>query len=68
MKRSLLVLLLLLTGCGYALVGRSNFLDPKIRTVYVYRGGTLARLVKSDEQLTSELLPGFALALLDLFI
>src|SRR5437016_7066931 len=35
MKRSLLVLLLLLTGCGYALVGRSNFLDPKIRTVQV---------------------------------
>jgi Lipopolysaccharide-assembly len=30
-----LVTLLALTHCGYALVGHSNFLDPKIRTVQV---------------------------------
>lgn len=36
MKRSLLALaFLLLSGCGYALVGRSNFLDPSIKTIYV---------------------------------
>ena len=29
------MLLLLLTGCGYALVGHSNFLDPSIRTIEV---------------------------------
>jgi len=30
-----LSVVLLLTGCGYALVGHSNFLDPKIRTLEV---------------------------------
>ena len=37
MKRSFLFLLgcLLLGGCGYALVGHSNFLDPSIRTIEV---------------------------------
>ena len=37
MKRSLLFLLglLFLGGCGYALVGHSNFLDPSIRTIEV---------------------------------
>ena len=36
MKRSLLLgFLLLLGGCGYALVGHSNFLDPAIRTIEV---------------------------------
>jgi hypothetical protein len=29
------MLLLLLTGCGYALVGHSNFLDPSIHTIEV---------------------------------
>jgi outer membrane lipopolysaccharide assembly protein LptE/RlpB len=29
------MLLLLLTGCGYALVGHSNFLDPSIKTIEV---------------------------------
>ena len=36
MKRlSLTVLLVLLGGCGYGLVGRTNFLDPSIRTLEV---------------------------------
>jgi outer membrane lipopolysaccharide assembly protein LptE/RlpB len=38
MKRVLLVSVLcgvFLTSCGYALVGRSNFLDPAIRTIEV---------------------------------
>ena len=35
MKRVVALSLLLLTSCGYALVGRSNFLDPSIRTIYV---------------------------------
>lgn len=35
MKRLLLATLLLLSGCGYGLVGRSNFLDPSIRTIEV---------------------------------
>jgi hypothetical protein len=29
------MLLLMLSGCGYALVGHSNFLDPSIRTIEV---------------------------------
>jgi len=35
MKRVLLLGVFLLTACGYALVGRSNFLDPAIRTIEV---------------------------------
>ena len=35
MKRLFPMLLLLLSGCGYALVGHSNFLDPSIRTIEV---------------------------------
>lgn len=35
MKQLALVLLTLLSGCGYALVGRSNFLDPSIKTIEV---------------------------------
>ena len=35
MKRLLLLVLFLAGGCGYALVGRSNFLDPAIRTIEV---------------------------------
>jgi outer membrane lipopolysaccharide assembly protein LptE/RlpB len=35
MKRLLLATLFLLSGCGYGLVGRSNFLDPSIRTIEV---------------------------------
>lgn len=36
MKRLLVVLpLLLVMSCGYALVGHSNFLDPSIRTIEV---------------------------------
>lgn len=35
MKRLLLLLPLLATSCGYALVGHSNFLDPAIRTIEV---------------------------------
>ncbi|HEX7809658.1 MAG TPA: LptE family protein [Thermoanaerobaculia bacterium] len=35
MNRLFLSALFLLSGCGYALVGRSNFLDPSIRTIEV---------------------------------
>jgi outer membrane lipopolysaccharide assembly protein LptE/RlpB len=35
MKRVALVALFLLSGCGYGLVGRTNFLDPSIRTLEV---------------------------------
>lgn len=35
MKRTIVALALLATSCGYALVGRSNFLDPAIRTIEV---------------------------------
>jgi outer membrane lipopolysaccharide assembly protein LptE/RlpB len=35
MKRALLLGFFLLTSCGYALVGHSNFLDPSIRTIEV---------------------------------
>ena len=35
MKRIALIAILLLSGCGYGLVGRSNFLDPSIRTLEV---------------------------------
>jgi outer membrane lipopolysaccharide assembly protein LptE/RlpB len=35
MKRLSLVVLFLLSGCGYGLVGRTNFLDPSIRTLEV---------------------------------
>jgi hypothetical protein len=35
MKRLSPMLLLLLSGCGYALVGHSNFLDPSIHTIEV---------------------------------
>jgi outer membrane lipopolysaccharide assembly protein LptE/RlpB len=35
MKRLLLLAVLVLSGCGYGLVGRTNFLDPAIRTIEV---------------------------------
>jgi hypothetical protein len=35
MNRLVPMLFLLLSGCGYALVGHSNFLDPSIRTIEV---------------------------------
>ncbi len=35
MKRLVPIVLLLLSGCGYALVGHSNFLDPTIHTIEV---------------------------------
>jgi len=35
MRRLPLLALFLLTSCGYALVGHSNFLDPKIHTIQV---------------------------------
>lgn len=35
MRRLALLSLFLLGGCGYALVGRSNFLDPGIRAIEV---------------------------------
>src|SRR6266545_3918616 len=35
MMRFAILGMLLLTACGYALVGRSNFLSPSIKTIYV---------------------------------
>ena len=35
MKRASLAVLLLMSGCGYALVGSGNSLDPKIHTIEV---------------------------------
>jgi hypothetical protein len=35
MKRFSLIALFLLSGCGYGLVGRTNFLDPSIRSLEV---------------------------------
>ena len=35
MKRLLLLLPLMLSGCGYALVGHSNFLSPDVKTISV---------------------------------
>lgn len=35
MKRLLILIPLLAVSCGYALVGRSNFLDPAIRTIEI---------------------------------
>jgi outer membrane lipopolysaccharide assembly protein LptE/RlpB len=35
MNRFLLLGMFLLSGCGYSLVGHSNFLDPSIRTIEV---------------------------------
>ena len=35
MKRLLLLVLALFSGCGYALVGHSNVLDPSIHTIQV---------------------------------
>lgn len=35
MKKLLLFGVVLLAGCGYALVGHTNFLDPSIRTIEV---------------------------------
>jgi outer membrane lipopolysaccharide assembly protein LptE/RlpB len=34
-KRPLLLIALLLTSCGYSLVGTGNILDPSIKTLYV---------------------------------
>ncbi|HEV7239810.1 MAG TPA: LptE family protein [Thermoanaerobaculia bacterium] len=35
MRRLSLIAMFLLSGCGYGLVGRSNFLDPTIRSIEV---------------------------------
>ena len=35
MKRLLLLGVFLLSSCGYALVGRSNFLDPSIKSIQI---------------------------------
>ena len=35
MRRALLALVLLLAGCGYALVGKGNFLPPEAKTVQI---------------------------------
>lgn len=53
MKRlALLFLLILLNGCGYALVGRSNFLDASIRTIEVPSFVNKTTRVELEQRLT----------------
>lgn len=53
MKRLvLLFLLILLNGCGYALVGRSNFLDASIRTIEVPSFVNKTTRVELEQRLT----------------
>lgn len=54
MKRLLLVLPLLATSCGYALVGSSNFLDPSIRTIEVPSFVNRTTRVELEQRLTQE--------------
>jgi outer membrane lipopolysaccharide assembly protein LptE/RlpB len=51
-KRLLLLVPLVLTGCGYALVGRSNFLDPSIRTIEVPSFVNKTTRVELEQRLT----------------
>jgi outer membrane lipopolysaccharide assembly protein LptE/RlpB len=44
--------LLALTGCGYVLVGHSNFLDPKIKTVVVPAFVNRTTRVELEQQVT----------------
>lgn len=44
--------LLALTACGYALVGHSNFLDPKIKTVQVPAFVNRTTRVELEQQVT----------------
>jgi outer membrane lipopolysaccharide assembly protein LptE/RlpB len=54
MKRLLLLLPLLATSCGYALVGNSNFLDPSIRTIEVPSFVNRTTRVELEQRLTQE--------------
>ncbi|HET7433903.1 MAG TPA: LptE family protein [Thermoanaerobaculia bacterium] len=52
MKRLALVALLLLSGCGYALVGHSNMLDPSIHTIEVPTFVNRTTRVELEQRLT----------------
>lgn len=52
MKRLVLLSLVVLSGCGYALVGRSNFLDPSIRTIEVPSFVNKTTRVELEQRLT----------------
>lgn len=51
-KRLLLLGILFLSGCGYALVGRSNFLDPAIKTIEVPSFVNKTTRVELEQRLT----------------
>jgi outer membrane lipopolysaccharide assembly protein LptE/RlpB len=52
MKRFWFLAVLLLSGCGYALVGHSNFLDPKIRTIQVPSFANRTTRVELEQRVT----------------
>lgn len=53
MNRLPLLGILLLTACGYALVGHSNFLDPSIRTIEVPTFVNRTTRVELEQRVTS---------------
>lgn len=54
MRKALLMVLVLVTGCGYTLVGRGNILDPAIRTINVPTLVNRTTRVEVEQQLTQE--------------
>ena len=61
MKRVLLAALVALSlhGCGYALVGRSNFLDPSIKTIEVPAFVNRTTRVELEQRVTQEVAEEF---------
>jgi outer membrane lipopolysaccharide assembly protein LptE/RlpB len=49
-----LALLLVVSGCGYGLVGRGNFLDPSIKTIEVPSFVNRTTRVELEQQVTQE--------------
>jgi outer membrane lipopolysaccharide assembly protein LptE/RlpB len=52
MRRLPILLLILLSGCGYALVGHTNFLDPSIKTIEVPSLVNRTTRVELEQRLT----------------
>jgi len=52
MKRLFVLATLFLSGCGYALVGHSNFLDPSIKTIEVPSLVNKTTRVELEQRLT----------------
>ncbi|HEY0141150.1 MAG TPA: LptE family protein [Thermoanaerobaculia bacterium] len=61
MKRVVLLALLALSlnGCGYALVGRSNYLDPSIKTIEVPAFVNRTTRVELEQRVTQEVAEEF---------